>query len=141
MQLRAHTENLVVQSVENELILVDLKTGSYYSLAGSGAVIFSLLDSGCSSDTDELVMQLGEFYATDLSPHKQALEQFIAQLLAESLLVSGVGTCQLSAGEFKDKPFDLPILNKYEDLQDLILLDPVRGLPSLNGTTVDSQFA
>lgn len=130
MQLRAHTEAVVVQSIEDELVLVNLESGVYYALSGSAAVIFSLLDGGCH--LDKLVEAVSECYQEDLKGSATEINEFVEQLKGESLLVPGNGTCGLSASGFVIAGFSLPVLNKYEDLQELLLLDPVRGVPSLD---------
>jgi len=136
LKLRAHTENVVVQSIGHELVLVNLENGVYYSMSDSGAVIFSLLDSGC--DRDELFAKLTELFSSGCAEFKEQVAQFVDQLLAESLLVPGVGTCALDAGEFVGEKFAAPRLDKYEDLQELLLLDPVRGQPTPVARTSES---
>lgn len=127
MRYRAHTENVVVQSIQNEVVLVNLESGIYYALNGSAAVIFSALDSGCSQD--ELINYISNLYAENAEPLKADIDQFVNQLLDESLLVAGSGTTCLDPKKFVQAPIMAPVLNKFEDLQELLLLDPVRDLP------------
>lgn len=137
MQLRANTESVVLQAIRDDLVLVNLENGIYYSLIGSAAFIFSVLDSGCPQE--ELIGLLSSSYSEDLLSFKTDIDSFVQQLLGDSLLVTGVGSSNLNAQDFFSQPFQSPILNKYEDLQELLLLDPVRALPALDGATSDSD--
>ena len=132
MQLRGNTEKTVVQSIQNEIVLVNLENGIYYFLTGSAAVIFSVLDAGCPSD--KLLDALSGYYGAAVQGFKVDVASFVDQLVAESLLVEGVGSSGLIPDDFLSQPFVLPVLNKCEDLQDLLLLDPV-----FPGAAIDSQ--
>lgn len=133
VQLRAPTENIVMQSIQNELVLVNLASGIYYFLTGSAAVIFSALDAGCPQEN--LMGQLSEYYGSDVSTAKCDIDSFVGQLIKESLLVEGVGGADLAVGDFLSLPFVAPVLNKCEDLQDLLLIDPVVSRASFDGRT------
>lgn len=134
MLLRANTESVVVQTIDQDIVLVNLDNGIYYTMTGSGAAIFSLLDSGCPQE--DLIGRLSELYSEDLNTSKTSLESFVAVLLADGLVVEGLGSSGLNATDFIGNPFKPAQLDKYEDLQELLLLDPVRGLPSVDSKKI-----
>ena len=131
MQLRAHTENTVVQSIQDEIVLVNLESGIYYFLNGSAALIFALLDAGCAQES--LLTKLTELFSTEVTNFSSEIDNFVSALLAESLMVEGAGNSGLIAEDFLSKPFVAPVLNKCEDLQDLLLLDPIVARASFDG--------
>ncbi|MBX9695839.1 MAG: PqqD family protein [Cyanobacteria bacterium] len=128
MFLKAHTENVLVQAIENEILIVNLENGIYYSLTGSAAVIFSLLDSGVS--TEELADKVQQLYGEQLSQRPTNVDEFIHAMTEEALMIPGRGSCGLIPADYMAGTFQPPELKKYDDLQELLLLDPVRGLPT-----------
>lgn len=129
-RLRVNTPNVVHETIDGEAILLDLKTGSYFSLDGSGAIIWEFIDK--TGDWKQAITLL-----TAGNPDKSALVSasvtgFVEELVKEGLLVkanheisagdAGLLISQLAgfAGNFKP-----PLVNKYTDMQDLLLLDPI----------------
>ena len=129
-RLMVNTPNVVHETIDGETILLDLKTGSYFSLDGSGAVIWEFIDK-----TGDWQQVIGVLSAGN--PDKSALVSasvtgFVEELVKEGLLVKAnheipagderLLMSQLAefAGEFKP-----PLVNKYTDMQDLLLLDPI----------------
>jgi hypothetical protein len=125
-QLRANTECVVVQRIEDELVLVNLESGIYYTLHGSAAVIFSALDSGC--DAENLPALLATLYGEAPGLVTDEINRFVQELVDHSLVVPGAGQCALNTEGLISGPFTPPVLETFEDLQDLLLLDPVRTL-------------
>jgi hypothetical protein len=129
-RLRVNTPNVVHETIDGEAILLDLKTGSYFSLDGSGAIIWEFIDK--TGDWQQVIRLL-----TANNPDKSALVSasvtgFVEELVKEGLLVkadheipAGDASLLISqlaevAGDFKP-----PLVNKYTDMQDLLLLDPI----------------
>jgi hypothetical protein len=89
------------------------------------------LDSGCPRQ--DVAASLRECYAEGSTISAPEIDQFVEQLLDESLLVPGVGSSALDAQHFVAKLYEPPKLHKYDDLQELLFLDPVRGVPAIEG--------
>jgi hypothetical protein len=115
------------ETIDGETIVIDLSTGTYFSLRGSGPVIWNAIASGASLQA--IIDGLERAY--DAAPGEifDATEAFLSELEAEQLIAQGNGTGQgaepASTPPETRSAFESPRLEKYEDMQDIILLDPV----------------
>ena len=129
------------ETIGGETIVVNLTTGCYYSLEGSGVEIWHAVTSGSSSGA--IADTLGERYEGDPAEMQAAVTQLIDELRREELIVpangvaNGVGNGAVGAATSTDaerRPFASPRLHKFTDMKDIIMLDPVhevdaRGWP------------
>lgn len=122
------------ETIDGETIIIDLATGTYYSLRGSAPAIWHALAEGASVETT--VEHLHSLYDTVPDEIAVRVEAFLGELEAEGLIALGTGpAAPVPATDEQERlPFEPPELEKYEDLQDIILLDPVhkvddRGWP------------
>lgn len=122
--------NVIHDTIDGETIVLNLNTGNYFSLDGLGALIWEAIRQ--ESDWQSLIRLMVDANP-GLSPQmEQSLEGFVETLIQEELLVPA---------EDKDCPgltdemiidlmnaalkFTPPSLNKYSDMQELLLLDPI----------------
>lgn len=122
------------ETVDGETIVIDLETGTYYTLRGSAPAIWSALVAGASPDA--IVQSLEHAYEAPPEQIAGAVRRFLDELERERLIAPTD-----EAGWMPPEPqsavpvaFPPPHVEKYEDLQDIILLDPVhmvddRGWP------------
>jgi len=129
---RINTPHVINEVIDGEAVIINLGSGDYFSLRGSGAYIWQAVEAGAgaSSIIDALVAA-GLGTASELAPAVQGL---LDELVAEGLVVAETegSAPQLRAPEMA--VFEPPALEKFTDMQDLILLDPVhevdeRGWP------------
>jgi hypothetical protein len=125
---RINSPFVVHETIEGEVIMVNLDTGSYYSLDGAGAVLWEHLEKGASLP-DAIEAIRGRY---DAAPGaiESASEALLAALVAEDLLkeFDGVpvnGSAAPTPVTRERAPFVAPTLNKHTDMQDLLLLDPI----------------
>ncbi|HKY64071.1 MAG TPA: PqqD family protein [bacterium] len=113
------------ETINGEVMILDLDTGNYYNLAESGAAIWEFLEAGASAA--EIVEGLSSRFEAE--PHRIAAS--VERLLGEfkdDRIISAV-----AAGERSPKPptaatrrpFVEPVLNKFSDLKDLLMIDPI----------------
>jgi hypothetical protein len=131
---------VVHETVEGEVILIQLDTGNYYSLRGSGAEIWALLDRGGSAP--RIAAELRSHY-TDDGTIAEAVHGLLGRLAEEDLIVAagegngaGARSAQYGGDLAGVRPFDPPVLEKYTDMQQYLLVDPVhdvdeRGWPGV----------
>lgn len=115
------------QTIDGEVIIIDLQTGHYYSLTQVGAEIWNELEAGRFSD--EIALRLGQRYDGKPTDLLRVTEQFVAELLREELITPNeYKETNFSPPAFPAQPrrrFESPTLQKYSDMQDLLLLDPI----------------
>lgn len=124
----------VCEVVDGEVIAVDLRTGSYFSLTGTAAFIWNSLVSGSSAAaiSKSLAALQG---APPLSEVKDAVLRFIQELETEGLIRRcgrpADSALKLDAGSLV---FAVPSCDKFSDMKEFLLVDPihevnVRGWP------------
>ncbi|MEM1088402.1 MAG: PqqD family protein, partial [Pseudomonadota bacterium] len=107
----------------------------------SGAFILSCVEAVFSSD--QIVESLASTYDLSSSDALTATTGFIDQLLANRLVEENSELTPATENTIPEKPagsYELPELTVYEDMQDLLLLDPIHdtedeGWPQAMPTT------
>jgi hypothetical protein len=123
-------ERVVHETVDNEVIIINLENGNYYSLKTTGLYIWQAL---ASEPTEaQLVTWLASRYNAPASEIQRAVTALLAELAEEEIIIR-----QSSAKKeptFPDIPasnqdaFDVPVLGKYTNMSDLLLLDPIHDV-------------
>lgn len=116
---------VIHERLDGEVIVLDMSSGRYFSLDGCAADIWTLLYSGLDRSLWE--EQLRATYKH--SAFFTGIDEFITQLIDLGLIASG----DRSAGDQRfelpaDRERDVwtpPVFHSYDDLTDLILIDPV----------------
>ena len=125
-------KNQVVSDlIDGEMMLLNMEAGNYFSLGGSGAALWSCFQQG--AEPERLLEAIRQAYPTQESASRD-FQNFLELLKADELLVEGTedaGVAPVLVGEYQ-----APTLEKYSDLQDLLLIDPIHeadesGWPSV----------
>jgi hypothetical protein len=127
--------NVIHETIQGETIIIDLATGTYYSLLGSGPAIWEELTAGAA--TAVILDRAVERFEGDPAEIRSAVEAFIRELEEQQLIAPTEAGSPNGAGlapATDPTPFVTPKLETYTDMQDIILLDPVhkvdgRGWP------------
>jgi hypothetical protein len=116
---------IVHETVDGEVIAIDLANGSYYSLAGSGPAIWELLGRGASEA--EISAVLAVRFEGEESEIRSAVSALLGELQENGLIVaSDEGGSAVPAPSAQEKsPFQAPRLERYNDMKDYFLLDPI----------------
>jgi hypothetical protein len=133
-RFRVNSPQIIWETVEEEVLLIDLGTGNYYSLRGSGAVIWHAVEHG--APVSEIVALLERAYEGD-NELEIALTRFLEEIVAEGLVIpmaaDGEATTAVEETVVSSAPFETPLLEKYTDMQELVLLDPVHDFEQAEG--------
>lgn len=124
-RLRINTENVVHETVDGELIAIDLSGGSYYSLSGSGPAIWALLLGGASEG--EICEALALTHEGEPETIRGEVSGLLEQLLESELVVPSdrVGEGRALDAPAEKATFESPKLERYTDMKDYFLLDPI----------------
>jgi len=133
---RINTPKVVHETIEGEVVIINLDSGSYYSLDQAGAALWAELERG--QGLDDLARYVDAHYVTGGSDAAAAVEALVAALVAEDLVrEAGPAAAQPpSPANGQRAAFVAPVLQKHTDMQDLLLLDPIHevdetGWPSV----------
>jgi hypothetical protein len=117
---------IVHETVDGEVIAIDLASGSYYSLAGSGPAVWEVLGSGASEA--EIGAALAGRFEADDEVIGSAVSALLGELQESGLIVGeeqeGEATSMVG-GSGEKTPFEAPRLERYTDMKDYFLLDPI----------------
>jgi hypothetical protein len=116
---------VIHERLDGEVIVLDMLTGKYFSLDGCAADIWTLIHSGLNRTTWDV--QLRSAYGQSTS--FLGIDEFVTQLMELGLITPDD---QSPCAEIGELPADRqrhkwtqPVLHSYDDLTDLILIDPV----------------
>ena len=139
MRYRVNSPQVINETIDGEAIMINLATGSYYSLDRVGGEVWALLEA--SLPVEDIVVQLGRRYDAVEDDIRRGVEDLLQRLSSEELVVpcddsDPIVAASLEPAPTSRPPFRAPRLEKFTDMQDLILLDPVhevdsRGWPHL----------
>jgi hypothetical protein len=127
-------KRVVHETIDGESIVIDLASGNYHSLAGSGSAIWTMLAAGC--DVNYVVAELCRIYDGDADEIRQAVDTIAHRLVAEGLLTpsdrSAAHAAENAVGHEPHPadrgPFEPPTFETYTDMQSLLLLDPIHDV-------------
>jgi hypothetical protein len=119
--------DVMMESFEGEVIIIHMKRGNYYSLRGSAPLIWDMIGQGCSLE------KTGDYLAARYPAQEEevrgSLRTLVEELIAEDLIAPLAAAPTASNETFSnvkvDGPFTPPLLERYTDMQELLLLDPI----------------
>ena len=123
---------------------MNLNLGTYYSIDKCGAVIWNWIDQGVS--TRELIHRVKQRYSGDAEFIEKAVADFINELMDQELVKSCNGNEEAAFSDESNhildsgETFEPPQLHIYNDMKDLLLLDPIHdvdeaGWPSVKAVS------
>jgi hypothetical protein len=113
---------LVSETIDGEVMVINLESGVYYSLTGAAADVWTWLVAGAS--VGEIEAELERRYAGDARQARDDCAAFLRRLVEEGILRSADATGAVPpAGEAK--PYQGFGFERFEDMQALLVVDPV----------------
>ena len=125
-------EKILYETIEGEVIAMDMQSGSYFSLRHTAASIWSLLLQSVA--IDEIITQITDCYRIDRQVVSADLQSFLGHLQEEGLievttLLNPEKTpSQLPRGT---EPYTAPALEVFTDVQDLLTIDPIHDVDEM----------
>ncbi len=128
-----NTPTVVSEIVDGEAVMINLDTGAYYSMNESGSRIWDALRERV--DVEGMIDRIAPGQAAERALIEDATREFIAKLAGENLIrlcaAARVGVAsapRVSSAELEPAAFTPPSLEKYRDLEDLLLADPIHDV-------------
>jgi len=130
---RIKGSNIIHETIDRETVIVNLDSGNYYSLENTGARVWSSIEKEAS--LRQMIEDISFHYNAGGEEIKKALSKLLTLLRGEGLIAffereePGPGPVSPEGdridGGAERKPFEVPVLHKYNDMQELLLLDPI----------------
>jgi hypothetical protein len=133
--LRLNAPKIIHEQFDDEVVIINLDSGSYYSVDKTGARIWVLALDGLSRE--EIIARIGAEFVGDESVIEESTSAFLDELLRESLVVAEPiengpsKTCNPILRSGAPQSFVTPQLQKYTDMEELLLLDPVHEVDEM----------
>jgi hypothetical protein len=133
--LKVNEPNVVHETIEGETILLNLGTGNYYSIEWPGTFVWDLLAE--TGDVEGIRKAFVSANSKKESEVNKAYSEFIDLLIEEELVVVNENgeAASLSIDKKTEDEFGKAIskldkltLNKYSDMKDMLLLDPIHDV-------------
>ena len=125
--------NVIHDTVAGETVVINLNSGAYYSLQHTGAEIWGLIEKGTT--VEGVIQFMTKRYSSVEVDVARVVAQFLQKLQEENLIrvdgssLSGprpVGDTSPATGSSVQAPvFEMPVLQVYRDLENILLLDPI----------------
>jgi hypothetical protein len=125
MNYVVNRSEIVSDLIDGEVILLDLKAGTYYNLEGTAATLWQWLEGGVS--TPSIRQALAEAYP-DRNPDDlhEDLNAWLQNLVSNRLLLAqeNAPDAEVRGPDFFS-PYSCPQLCAHADMEELLKLDPV----------------
>ena len=130
-RFRLSSPNIVSETFDDEAVIVNLEDGNYYSFNSIGAEIWDIVKEG--TPLQKTISLLKEKYEENHKSIEDGVHSFINKLKQENLILlldnteapQGEDNINTNAPAKEKLPFTTPTLQKYTDMQELLLLDPI----------------
>jgi hypothetical protein len=110
---------IVHQTIDGEVMVICFDTGNYYSLTGAAAELWRMLSS------PQTARGLRSRFADGDQEADGAVKRFLDTLIAEGLIEAAAAAATAPAAANDTISSSSLVIEKYSDLQSLLLLDPI----------------
>jgi coenzyme PQQ synthesis protein D (PqqD) len=125
-RLHPNEQEVAAKVIDGEAIIINLANGIYYSMDKVGGLIWEML--AATHSLEEVTTAVLARYDVSREQAQTDVERLAAELLQENLLLAthdGVELQTIAEQENQEKlPYEMPVLNIYRDMGDLLALDP-----------------
>ena len=101
-----NSQKAIGETIDGETIVINLETGSYYSMNQAGTAVWNAFMTGTPVDTDE-----------------KSVADFLATMLEDELVVETAPSDRAPASIE-----GTPTIEKYVDMQEMLLADPIHDV-------------
>lgn len=132
-----NNDGIVIERLNGETIILNFKSGTYYSSQGPGSDLIWLISNKISKDSWKQILE--QHYIFNIN-QKDGIEEFLQVALKENLIYE----IENLDSKIAELPLDcershwvMPALEKHEEIEHLLLVDPIHdsaieGWPNLD---------
>jgi hypothetical protein len=128
--LEINAETVVYETIEDETIVINMRTGTYYSLKDSASELWSQIEPGI--DRPRLAAYALGRWDGGTDEIEAGVAELVDELLSEGLVVelagqNGGAPAAVPAASVRT-PFAAPVLERFTDMQEFMLVDPLHDV-------------
>lgn len=134
--LQTRRADLVAETLSDETLVIDTATGVFFSLRGVASGLWAMLEQ--TAGDEELRAAVRDRFA-DARATDADVDAYLAALEANGLVVE-TDTPSAGASASVDATavpwpdgYDPPLVKKYDDMADLLLVDPIHDVVTESG--------
>jgi hypothetical protein len=130
---KINSPKVVHETIDGEVVVVNLDLGDYYSLVKVAVDVWHGIERGISQEN--MIAEISDRYDGSYEEIETSVDSFLQKLQLEKLIVLQPANTEAIAHHgdeenhtqaIKDKAkFEPPFLEKFTDMEDLLLLDPI----------------
>jgi hypothetical protein len=124
-RFRVNEKLVTSKIIDGEAIIINLASGMYYSLDKTGATVWMLIGGGYS--IEEIADVLSGRYSVAIDRVREDVDRLINEMVKQNLVLSA-GSDARDGEVVLDPPagdaYETPVLNSYDDMGDVLALDP-----------------
>jgi hypothetical protein len=121
---------VISETIDRETVIINLATGSYYSLRHSGPTIWTGIQQAAS--LADIAAAVRSDFVVDGQDVEQEVAALVQKLIEEDLVRPATGKpSPVASAQLSDAapiPFLAPVLEKFTDMEAMLLLDPVHDV-------------
>ncbi len=121
-------ERVMSEILDGEAVIIDLASGRYHATAGVGATVWQTISATPGVGLDQILATLGVRHTDVPDDAAEQVGRFLGQLVGAGIATEEPG----APGPEPVEPasgvvsaWSAPVLESHDDLEDLLLLDPV----------------
>ena len=133
-RFQPNSADIAAKVIDGEAIILNIANGLYFSMDQVGAVVWGHIEAGCMSG--EICDAVAARYEIDAATAGNDVSALLDALLKEGLILrteANDTATVLSPPVASRLPYVPPELHRYDDMVDLLALDP--PMPGLGDTT------
>lgn len=122
--LKPNVAEVAAKLFDGEAIIMNLTTGMYFSADRVGAVVWELVEAGYCQEA--IAGSLSSRYEVSAEQALEDVQNLVQQMLEEGLIIvapEGVAAAPENGGTDRGA-YEAPVLHKYDDMAELLALDP-----------------
>jgi len=119
---------IIDETIDDEVVVVDLHGGSYYSIRDSGVAVWhSLIEP---TTPDRVIARIADQFGRPEEDVRPAIASFIEELREHGLIRDAEAPVadQAASATAPSADFQPPQLERFTDMEDLLMLDPVHDV-------------
>jgi hypothetical protein len=124
---RIPPDRVAHETVDGEVVILDHRSGLYFSLTGAGADIWALIDAGVEADA--IVAALTARYLVEEGAARVAVARLLTQLESDGLVEPCAEPARPAPPvDGPARPWLEPLFERFTELQTLLVLDPIHDV-------------
>lgn len=127
-KIEVNKQRIISETLDGETILINLESGAYYSMNETGSIIWEDIQAGYS--TGKIIEHIKNTYDIEEGRIPTAIAEFMKFLETDMLILESDAVSDISvpAPLTTKKVFIIPKIDKYEDMQEMLLADPIHDV-------------